>query len=255
MVFLDGDIIPYVSGQSSLGINSSTGSAFDISSLRPFNNIHQISGIWHDPQFGQSGVIRFNQAAGAFQASIDGGLTFQNISLGTAGGVTSLGVIGDTDLTGNIDLVSPASGFIVIEDTANSSPLLFSVNTPSLSGLWGFPEQGFNGKVVNSFTDFNGTTSHGALTVVGASGIYVDIIGQTMTITPGNTLPKIIGQDFTSVRSVTVSHNLNTSDVIVQVKDSNGYVIIPDDIQSTNVNTVVVTFNNLRTGRITIIGG
>jgi len=255
MVFLDGDIIPYVSGQSSLGINSGPGSAFDISSLRPFNNVHLVSGIWHDPMLGQSGVIRFSQAAGAFQASTDGGLTFQNISVGTAGGVTSLGVIGDANLTGNIDLASPSSGFIVIEDTANASPLLFSVNSLGLSGLWDFPAQGFNGKVVNSLTDANGTTSQGALSVVGASGIYVDIIGQTMTITPGNILPRIIGQDFTTVRSVTVNHNLNTSDVVVQVKDSNGYVIIPDDIQSTNVNTVVVTFNNLRTGRVTIIGG
>lgn len=73
MVFLDGDIIPYVSGQSSLGINSDGNGAFDISSLNPFGNIHQLSGIFHN-QNGSSGVIRF--ALNNFEFSNDGGITF-----------------------------------------------------------------------------------------------------------------------------------------------------------------------------------
>jgi len=72
-----GDLWPFASGAASLGTdgpNQTTGE------IRPFATIHMNSGIWHDPSYGQSGVIRYNQYLRKFQVSLNGGLTFQNIS-------------------------------------------------------------------------------------------------------------------------------------------------------------------------------
>jgi hypothetical protein len=117
--------------------------AFDITSISPFGHIHMLSGVFHDPVHGQSGVIRFNRQIAAFEQSVDGGNTFEAIQAGAAGGVTAIGVIGGAELTGSVDLGPTASGFIVIEDTAGASPVTFSVDTAALSGLWSFPTNGF----------------------------------------------------------------------------------------------------------------
>ena len=153
----NGDLVPTTSGFANLGVNveSNAQNAFDITSVRPFNHIHMVSGVFHDPVQGQSGVLRYNREQAAFQISVDGGLTFNNLSAGA--GVDSVGVIGDTNLTGHIDLASAGgSGFLAIFDTSDASPIQFAVDQLGLSGLWEFPTQGFNGSVVNELTDFNG---------------------------------------------------------------------------------------------------
>lgn len=78
---------------ASLGIHCSPAAdnhsaSFDITTLTPFGNIHTISGLFHNhkiflsPVNGDptSGVLRFSQAARDFQISVDGGLTFLNLS-------------------------------------------------------------------------------------------------------------------------------------------------------------------------------
>jgi len=225
-MFIDGDLIPSTSGQAHLGVDGTGASAFSASSISPFGRVHMLSGVWHDPLYGQSGVMRFSQQAGAFQVSVDGGLTFANISAG--GGVSSIGQLGGANLTGNVDLASNASGFIAITDTGGSSPILFAVDHLGLSGLWRFPAQGFNNSIVNAISDFNGTQSQGVISIVGASGIVADLIGNTLTITPGNTLGRAVTQTFSSVNTVTVVHNFSTENTIVQVRDGNERVIIPD---------------------------
>jgi len=208
--------------------------------------------VFHDNS-GQSGVLRYNRQQSAFQVSVDGGLTFQNLS---AGGVDSVGVLGDANLTGHVDFASPASGFIVIQDTGDASPLLWSVNTLALSGLWGFPTQGFNGRVVNALTDFNGTEVQGVVSIVGASGIVVDIIGQVVTITPGNGIPRCFSQSFVASTTWTVTHNLGTTDVDVMILDDSTprVAIIPDSIEITSANVVTVSFNSSQGGRAIIFG-
>lgn len=255
MVRLNGDLIPGSSGQAHLGVNGGVGDAFDITTLAPFGHIHMNSGVWHDPMTGQSGVLRYSQAAGAFQISVDGGKTFTSL-VTSAGTVTSVGQLGGANLTGDVDLASKGSGFISITDTTGASPILFAVDHLGLSGLWRFPTQGFNGSIVNSLTDFNGTTSQGAITVVGASGVYVDIIGQTMTITGAATSIKSFAQTFVAAVTWTVTHNLNTADVTVDVYDANTprVAIIPDAIAITDVNTVTITFNVAQAGRAVITG-
>ncbi len=237
-----GDLIPHSSGTSHLGVDG-TGSVqettFDISSLAPFGHIHQVSGVFHDPLLGQSGVIRYNlngDAGPCFEISVDGGLTFDCLASDN-NVVTSVGVKGDVNLTGNVDLASPGSGFIVIEDSSNASPLLFSVDQLGLSGLWDFPAQGFNGRVVNSLVDFHGTELTGEATIVGASGIIVDIVGQTITIGAAAEQIRCYTETFGSSNTWTATHNLGTTDVVAMLRDETGFMFVPDklEVQSTSV--------------------
>jgi len=256
MVLLNGDLIPAGSGQSHLGIDGGVGDSFDITTLTPFGHIHMNSGVWHDPVTGQSGVLRYSQAAGAFHISVDGGKTFADLVTG-ATTVTSVGVIGGANLTGNIDLASVASGFIAITDNGGASPIFIGVDTLGLSGLWKFPAQGFNGSVVNELTDFNGTKSQGSISVVGASGIVADLIGQTLTISPGPSggFATSFVQAFAAATTWTVTHNLNTPHVIIQCFDNGtqANAIIPDRIRITSANQVNITFNINQAGKVVVL--
>lgn len=255
---INGDLVPASSGFANLGVNvSSNGQdAFDITTLRPFNHVHLVSGVFHDPMYGQSGVIRFNQQRSAFQVSVDGGLTFNDLSAG--GSVSSIGVIGGANLTGNVDLASVASGFIAITDNAGTSPIFIAVNHLALSGLWGFPAQGFNGSLVNKLTDFNGTSVQGVVNMLGASGIVVDIVGQTLTITPGPSggFATSHVQAFSAAVSWAVIHNLNTPHVVLSIWDNSNPAaeIIPDSVVITSANRVDIGFNIPQAGKVVIIG-
>ncbi len=259
MPLIHGDIKPVVSGLVCIGVDrvDPDHDQYDLSTLNPLDRVHLNSGVFHDPQYGQSGVLRFAQSPAAqFEVSVDGGATF--VALATAGGtVTSVGVLGDADLTGNVDFATPQSGFMTIQDTGDASPLLWAVDQLGLSGLWDFPTQGFNGRVVNALTDFHGTEVQGVVNVVGASGIYVDIVGQTMTITPGNTLAKCYSEEFgAGAIQWNVSHNLGTELVVVQVYDDSAdrELIFPDEIKIIDSNTVRVRWSSLQAGIVHVIG-
>ncbi len=251
---INGDLRPISSGIGHLGINAAGETAFDMSTLTPFGHIHQLSGVFHDPLLGESGVLRYSRAAAAFQISVDGGLTFSNLST-AAPSVTSIGVIGDVNLTGHVDLATVASGFMTIEDTGDASPLIFSVNTLGLSGLFGFPTQGFNGRVVNALTDANGTEVQGVVQIVGASGIVVDAIGQVFTITPGNGMPKCYTNTYSSATSWVIAHNLGSLFPIVYVFDNGSpkIKIEPDDMEVTDSNTVTIRWNQAQAGSASVI--
>lgn len=53
----------------------------------------------------------------------------------------------------------------------------------------------------------------------------------------------------------TVTHNLNTLNVIVQVYDGSNNVVIPDTIVASTVNTVTVTFGTAVTGKAVVLTG
>jgi hypothetical protein len=67
-------------------------------------------------------------------------------------------------------------------------------------------------------------------------------------------IPICFNQTVTDQRVVTVTHNLNTINVIVQAYNSAGEQIIPDNITTTSANVVTVRFNVNQTGRIVVIG-
>lgn len=216
MTTINGDLIPAVSGAAQLGVDGGTNAGeFDITSIAPFGHIHQLSGVFHDPLLGQSGVMRYSRAAAAFQISVDGGLTFSDINTGPAGGVTSVGVLGDANLTGAIDLASPASGFIAIEDSSDASPLLFSVDVMGLSGLWGFPANGFPTESARCYAE----TFTSAIQWV-----------------------------------VTHNLNTEDVVVAVYDASSPRFQIFPDRIRLTDADTVTITFNSAQAGRVVVIG-
>jgi len=215
MVTINGDLVPGSSGLMNLGIDGGPNrDAFDITTLAPFNHIHMISGVFHDPVQGQSGVIRFNRQLACFEASTDGGNTFECLLTdSTAGGVTSVGVIGDTNLTGAVDFATRPSGFMVIEDNGATDPLFWAVDHHGLSGLWGFPTGGFD----RVPTCYNETFS----------------AANTWTVNHNLNTLNVIVQVY------------NTGGIPAQ--------LIPDRIVTTDANTVTVQFNVAQTGRVVVM--
>lgn len=59
---------------------------------------------------------------------------------------------------------------------------------------------------------------------------------------------------FSGITTTSFSHNLGTTDVLVEFKDSAGNLLVPDNWQAINNNTVSVEFPGLTTGDITVIG-
>lgn len=54
--------------------------------------------------------------------------------------------------------------------------------------------------------------------------------------------------------SVTVTHNLGTTQVLVQVYDGSGNLVIPENVQLTSANVVSLTFGAAFTGSVVVIG-
>lgn len=212
---INGDLIPRASGRSHLGVDGTTNlGGFDFSSIRPFGHVHMESGVFHHAfaTGWESGVIRFNAGVPAFQVSLDGGITFNNL-VTNATVVTSVGVIGGANLVGNVDFTS-TSGFIIITDNAGASPLSWNVDVHALSGLWGFPTNGFSNVPECFAQTFSPATSWTATHNLNTSDVSVMVFDDSS--------PRV--------------------------------AIIPDSIAVTNANTVTIGFNVAQGGRIIIIG-
>jgi hypothetical protein len=61
-------------------------------------------------------------------------------------------------------------------------------------------------------------------------------------------------QALTGVVSASIVHSLGSEDVIVQVRDTNQDVTIPDRIRILDLNTVSLQFNSSFSGRVVIVG-
>jgi hypothetical protein len=86
------------------------------------------------------------------------------------------------------------------------------------------------------------------------SGITFTISAGTLTISgSGGTVNKY-STTFTSATSVTVTHNLGTTAVVVQVWDTSGNEIIPEGKVVTNSNVVTLTFGTAQSGSVVVIG-
>ena len=60
---------------------------------------------------------------------------------------------------------------------------------------------------------------------------------------------------FTNVTTKTTTHNFNSKNIIVQVYDDNDLQIIPEDIDTSNVNQAVITFSSNTSGRVVVARG
>ncbi|MHA2063076.1 MAG: hypothetical protein ACXABY_01725 [Candidatus Thorarchaeota archaeon] len=58
---------------------------------------------------------------------------------------------------------------------------------------------------------------------------------------------------FSGVTSTSISHGLNSSDLVVEFKDSAGNLLIPDNWSITNLNVIEAEFSPAATGDVTII--
>ena len=80
----------------------------------------------------------------------------------------------------------------------------------------------------------------------------LDVNGNVVT---GNTSQKYAADiPFTAATSQTVTHNLNDTDVIVQLKDSTGTLVIPNVVDNYTNNTVDIEVSSTETFRVIIIG-
>lgn len=126
------DLIPIASGRAHLGVNGGPNpGAFDFSTIRPFGHIIMLSGVFLDPLFPHSGIIRFSKENGSFfprgrfEFSKDGGKTFgfyaggQDIELECTNDA-SLSATGNTFITGSSS-VSVAGTFITIDSSSFNS--------------------------------------------------------------------------------------------------------------------------------------
>ena len=64
-----------------------------------------------------------------------------------------------------------------------------------------------------------------------------------------------ITDTFTNATSVSVTHNFDTKNVIVQVYDTNDAYIIPGNVVTTDANTVDITFFQQASGRVVVAKG
>lgn len=69
----------------------------------------------------------------------------------------------------------------------------------------------------------------------------------------GATFRKYVQAFAVGATTWTITHSMASLNVIVQIVDSSGYVIIPNEIQIVDANTVTVTFNTTQTGTARLI--
>lgn len=100
-------------------------------------------------------------------------------------------------------------------------------------------------------TELNGLT--GAVTLSAGSGIVISGSGSDIAVHASGMLRKAAAT-FSSSTTWTMVHNWGTSDVLVQVYDNSSLAMIPDDINVSNVNQIVVTFLSNQAGRMVAIG-
>lgn len=214
------DLIPTASGEASLGVNSGPNEgAFSASSIAPFNHMHMLSGVIHDPLTGQSGVIRFSQAAGAFQGSIDGGRTFFNIGTTLAYAQSFTNALYQT-ITHNLNTTD-----VIVQVKDQSNEVLTPDNIIIVDA--------------NNITIVFSTPQSGRVTVLGTGG----------------TLLTTFSQAFVSQQTWNVVHNLNSTILQVSVIDTSNSFITPTDIKIVDANTISILWVDPQSGTVSIIRG
>jgi hypothetical protein len=150
-----------------------------------------------------------------------------NVGIGTSSPSETLEVVGKTKTT-NLQVTSGATpGYILTSDSIGNA-------------TWQLPSGGgtFTGGTVSGSTDFtNGLTAN--TLVVGTFPV-----GRKYSSS----------QSFTGSVLKTITHNLNTQDVIVQLWDSNNNLLNGATITANNVNSVDITVSSTATYKVIIIG-
>lgn len=118
------DILPIASGQANIGIHRGVGAgSFNISSIKPFLLVSQLSGVFHDSR-GSSGILRFSAETHKFQISNNGGLTFTDVGPDTSQTLQILYNNGETILAtsafGDVNFISLDSSIVFATDSSRA---------------------------------------------------------------------------------------------------------------------------------------
>lgn len=96
--------------------------------------------------------------------------------------------------------------------------------------------------------------AEGDLVLVG-DRVYIAIDNTPTWVQLTNVTDYFVHTQTPASASWTVTHNLNTLNVIVQIFDSSNNVILPDTIVATSANVVTVTFNTAVEGKAVVLTG
>ena len=152
-----------------------------------------------------------------------------NLGIGTSTPTEKLHVSGNTKITGTLNIGTIGSG----------SPL-FNLGLDS------------SGNVVTGTTG-GGTFTGG--TVTGPTNFTNGLTANTLTVGTFSVSRKFSSSEsFTGSVTKTITHNLNTQDVIVQLWDSSNNLLNGATIVANNVNSVDITVATTATYKVVIIG-
>ena len=90
-----------------------------------------------------------------------------------------------------------------------------------------------------------------------ASGAIIDQIITDITILSGlldSIGPGCFSTSFSGITTTTVNHGLNTTDVLVEFKDTTGSLLLPDNWSIVDVNNIKVEFATPQAGDVLIMG-
>lgn len=86
------------------------------------------------------------------------------------------------------------------------------------------------------------------ITLVGVSGVNILPVGGGVI----NIGVACFQANFTDITSETFIHNLDSTCVIIQVFNSNGVMIVPDEVAIDDSNSVSISFNKPQSGWVNI---
>ena len=180
-----------------------------------------------------------------FEKDVDGTLSIEEIlttnsqtsgSFNLTGSISasSLNISGDTTIDGNLTL----GGNITIGDANTDS---ISVTADFLSSL--IPDSG---------STYNLGSSTKAWNEVHAKTIYGDGSNITnITVDAAAT----VSSTFTNSSSVTVSHNFNMRNILVAVYDNQNNQILPQNVNTSNLDQVAITLSSAQSGTVVVAKG
>jgi len=154
-----------------------------------------------------------------------------NVGIGTSTPTEKLHVSGNTKITGGLNIGVIGSGSPLINLGLDSSGNVVTGTTGGGGGI-------FTGGTISGPTNFTNGLTANTLTV----GTFS--VGRKFSSS----------ESFTGSVTKTVTHNLNTQDVIVQLWDSSNNLLNGATIVANNVNSVDITVSSTATYKVVIIG-
>lgn len=202
-----------------------------------------------------SGIFDINGLVGP-SVSVTG---INGISVYPTGGLLTVDGFGLIPTSG-IFLINNQLGPYIIVDGVNGASIItgtnkLTVDVSSLSGLI----QTFTGSGITRINDQTGPE----VQISGINGIVVtqprpnfilldaaSISGTGSSTPSGNAC---YTTTFVNVLEQTFTHALGTKAIIVQIQDTNDEFIMADRIVAVDINNVLVRFNELQSGRLTVV--